>query len=186
MTKTIWTLAEAKRKHRHSAGLADALASLLPASQPVLDLGCGQGFYLQHLAERGYRCLGVEGTPGIRDIAFFPGIVTADLSKPLELDWSRSSIICLEVAEHLLPEQEAQLLETIDRYCGQWLVLSWAVPGQRGHGHNNCRSNDYVRDRFAQRGFQMQPELTDRLRTEVDEHTRYFRRTLQVFTRPQA
>jgi len=186
MAKTIWTLAEAKRKHRHSVGLADALVDLLPPSQPVLDLGCGQGFYLQHLAARGYRCLGVEGTLGIRDIAFFPSIVTADLSKPLDLGWPRSSIVCLEVAEHLLPEQEPQLLDTIDQYCGHWLVLSWAVPGQRGHGHNNCRSNEYVRDRFAQRGFQVQAEPTDRLRRAVDEGTSYFRRTLQVFTRPQA
>jgi len=28
---------------------------------------------------------------------------------------------------------------TIDRYCERWLVLSWAVPGQPGHGHINCR-----------------------------------------------
>jgi hypothetical protein len=78
--------------------------------------------------------LGVEGTPGIAAVAAFGDIAEADLTQPLQVDWPRSSVICLEVAEHLPPESEPQLLATIERYCHEWLVLSWAIVGQPGHG----------------------------------------------------
>jgi SAM-dependent methyltransferase len=183
MSKTIWTLEDAKRRHRHSPGLAVALADLLPRDEPVLDLGCGCGYYLNELAQGGFRCLGVEGTPGIAEIALFSRILMADLSQPLKLDWPRSSVICLEVGEHLLPEQESQLLSNIDRYCLHWLVLSWAVPGQAGHGHHNCRSNDYLRERLEERSFDYRARPTAHLRAAADRRTSYFRRTLQVFRR---
>lgn len=183
MATTIWNLREAKRRHRHSPGVAEALGKILPLDEPVLDLGCGVGSYLAYLAGKGYECLGIEGTPGIREIALFPNIVEADLSQPLAISWARSSVICLEVGEHLLVSQEDQLVTTIDRYCRRWLVISWAVPGQKGHGHNNCRSNEYVRARFEAYGFELDSESTRFVREVVEEHTKYFRNTLQVLQR---
>lgn len=183
MAKTIWTLADAKARHRHSVRLAEALIQVLPIDVPVLDLGCGPGFYLGHLSRAGYRCLGVEGTPGIAEIAFFPEIIQADLAQPLNLEWPQSSVLCLEVAEHLLPDQEEQLISTIDSYCSRLLILSWAVPGQRGTGHNNCRTNDYVCQRMRERGLELLPEPTQMLRAAADRNTQYFRQTLQVFAR---
>lgn len=183
MSSTIWSLETAKKKHRRSAALAALLIDFLPRDQPVLDLGCGGGFYLNALAAVGYSCRGVEGTPNIREIAEFDGIETADLSRPLRLDWPRSSVLCLEVGEHLLPEAEATLLDTIDRYCSGLLVLSWAIPGQHGHGHINCRSNSHVYRRCRERGFELLPEQTFLFREGVEEHVKYFRNTLQVFQR---
>jgi tryptophanyl-tRNA synthetase len=136
----------------------------------VLDLGCGLGAYLAALARAGFRCRGVEGTSGIAQVAAFGDpakqeiIVEADLAQPLELDWPRSSVISLEVAEHLRPEDEGQYLATIDRYCERWLVLSWAVPGQPGHGHINCRDNAYVCERMTALGFELAERETSVLR----------------------
>ncbi len=182
---TIWSLDFAMAHHVHSPGLATALGNLLPKTTPVLDLGCGRGTYLSYLAEQGYQCLGVEGTPGIRSIADFPDIVEADLSHPLEIAWPRTSIICLEVGEHLARESETQLLENIDRYCDSWLVLSWAIPGQPGHGHNNCRTNTYVYDQMILRGYTFLPRETFLLRDAADDHTPWFKNTLFVFLRGQ-
>jgi SAM-dependent methyltransferase len=179
----IWPLETARKRHRHAAQIAELLANVLPPEEPVLDLGCGLGFYLSALARRGYRCRGVEGTPGIAGVALFPDIVQADLSQPLKLDWPKSSILCLEVAEHLFPAQEPQLVATIDEFCSGWLVISWAVPGQPGHGHHNCRPNSYVYRRFRELGFELQPEPTFLLREAADEATHYFRNTLLVFQR---
>ncbi|EAA5616307.1 class I SAM-dependent methyltransferase [Salmonella enterica] len=39
------------------------IASQLPAGARVLDLGCGPGFYTHRLAERGFRCTGVDFSP---------------------------------------------------------------------------------------------------------------------------
>ena len=184
MSSTIWTLEMAKKKHRRSPALAEQLAAFLPRDQSVLDLGCGDGFYLGELAAKGYRCRGVEGTPNIGEIAAFDGIEVADLTCPLEIDWPQSSVLCLEVAEHLPAEAEATLLDSIDRYCSGLLVLSWAVPGQRGTGHINCRPNSYVYRQCRTRGFELLPEPMFACREAVEDHVKYFRNTLLVFRRP--
>src|SRR6266478_347091 len=180
---TIWDLNDAMAFHFYSPGLATALGNLLPKSAPVLDLGCGKGTYLAHLDKEGYHCLGVEGTSGIAAIADFPRIVEADLSRPLEIEWPRGSVLCLEVAEHLAPESEPQLLETIDRYCDTWLVFSWAIVGQGEHGHNNCRPNTYVYDQMIMRGFEFLPRETFVLRDAADYETGWLKSTLFVFRR---
>ena len=183
MKSTIWSLEAARRKHKHSPRIADQLSHVLPMNEPVLDLGCGAGFYLDDLSRKGYQCRGVEGTPSIQEIALFGDIVEADLSLPLALDWPRSSVICLEVAEHLHQEFEAILIDSIDRYCAQWLVISWAIPGQSGYGHYNCRPNSYVHRLFEDRGFALQGGPTFALREAAEHHVRYFRNTLLVFRR---
>ncbi|MEQ8789847.1 MAG: sulfotransferase [Pirellulaceae bacterium] len=182
-SSTIWPLDVARRKHRQSERIAAALSEHLPRDQPVLDLGCGPGYYLKILSNSGFRCLGVEGTPGIAEIAEFSPIVQADLARPLELDWPKSTVICLEVAEHLRPEEESQLIETIDAYCSGRLIISWAIPGQRGTGHHNCRPNSYVYRRFEQRGFVLDPRATFLLRELAEDHVKYFRNTLLVMQR---
>lgn len=180
---TYWPLSDLQH-HYHDPALARAMAAMLPRETPVLDLGCGLGAYLAALARVGYRCRGVEGTPGIAKAAAFDGIVEADLAQPLELDWPRSSVISLEVAEHLRPEDEPQYLATIDRYCERWLVLSWAVPGQPGHGHINCRPNAYVYDRMTALGFELAARETFVLRDAAT--LPWFGRTLMVFCRRSA
>lgn len=141
------------------------------------------GFYLARLADHGYRCLGIEGTAGLGELARFPNILTADLSLPLKIDWPRSSVICLEVAEHLHAEHESTLLDSIDRYCRETLVLSWAIPGQRGTGHVNCRPSSYVYGRLSERGFELWPAAMFALREAAEDEVRYFRNSLLVFRR---
>ena len=187
---TAWTLEEAKKWHAWSPGVAAAIADMLP-QRPVLDLGCGPGSYLAFLAARGFDCLGVDGTPDIQSIAEFGPIVAADLTKPLHLSstgfgwrpWGPSSILCLEVGEHLAAESESQLWRSIDEWCDHWLILSWAIPGQLGLGHINCRSNVHVYDQACRRGFELLPRETLVLREAADEHTPYFRNTLFAFHR---
>ncbi len=181
--ETIWQIQEAKQFHRHSPGLAIAIGRLLPKSTPILDLGCGLGTYLAYLTTQGFSCRGIEGTQGITDIADFQKIETADLSRSLDIAWPRSSVLCLEVGEHLAEESEGQLLDNIDRYCDSWLVLSWAIPGQGGHGHINCRPNSHVYDQMTRRGFCLLARETFLLREAADETTAWFRNTLLVFRR---
>lgn len=156
---------------------------MLPRDQPILDVGCGDGYYLKELSDAGFTCCGVEGTPNIQEIALFGGIETADLTQPLAIDWPQSTVLCLEVAEHLPVESEQTLIDSIDRYCSGILVLSWAVPGQRGHGHVNCRANSYVYGTFAKRGFELMPAVTFACREAVADDVKYFRNTLLAFRR---
>ena len=134
---TIWNLEEAKTMHQNSEPLANFLINFLPKSKTVYDFGCGTGFYLSKLSENKFRCIGVEGTPGINEISHFKEIKEADLSKPLDLKTSKGTVLSFEVAEHLAPEQEYQFVKNLLKYCDRFLIISWAIEGQNGYGHNN-------------------------------------------------
>lgn len=196
----IWDLETAKKEHQHSPALAEALSNILPKNVPVIDYGCGKGTYLAHLSGKGFNCYGIEGTPNIGEIADFQGYIEqADLSLSLldrvsecadddesscpdaNLDWDESTTICLEVAEHIAPENESVFLDNITRYCADWLILSWAVPGQGGCGHHNERSPEYVIQTMFDRGFQLQVTETNLLRAVIEPHCWWFRQSLFAF-----
>ena len=55
----------------------------------------------------------------------------------------------------------------IDNLCNaskKDIILSWAVEGQGGDGHVNCRNNDYVIKEMSLRGFMLDIELSRFLR----------------------
>lgn len=185
---TIWSLEDAKRLHMHSEKLAQWLAEHLPVGE-VYDFGCGLGYYVNFLnyykpEENPFTAQGFEGTPGIKSIALTPAIIEMDITKRLELASEKGSVISLEVMEHLMPgEQEEAALQNINEFCDQWLVLSWAVVGQGGHGHNNCRNADYVVPRIEAFGFKLEEELTASARAAGGQDLPYFNETIYVFKR---
>ncbi|MGH9361146.1 MAG: class I SAM-dependent methyltransferase [Thermoanaerobaculia bacterium] len=182
--RTIWNLEEAKAYHHHSPSLARLLARFLPRNESVIDLGCGVGFYADHLERKGFEVYAVEGTEGIQTIALFKRIISFDLSRPIDFTLPLSSVISLEVGEHLLPEQEEVFLDNLCKFCRDRLVLSWAVPGQGGYGHYNERTNDAIICRLFDRDFILDARGTDFLRQSFDHREApYFRNTLMTFRR---
>ncbi len=153
--QTIWTVEEARTGHTHSPSLAQLLPSVFPKEDGAIDFGCGLGYYAAYLRDQGYRVHAIEGTEGINDISLFKPILTYDLSQPLSVDLPRSSVLSIEVGEHLLPSQEEVFLDNLTRYCKRKMVLSWAVPGQRGYGHHNERPNEYVISQLAKKAFRV-------------------------------
>lgn len=166
-------------QHRHfDEGLANGLLEILPKEEPVLDLGCGCGEYLSFLSGNGLECLGIEGTSRIHESARFENIIQHDLRKPIPVKWPCSTVLCLEVAEHIPRAYEDQLLATIDQYCAHMLVISWAVPKQPGEGHVNCRPLSYVMERIEALGFSFDCKATASLRSQ--SHKWWFQRNLLV------
>ncbi len=152
----------------------------------MIDFGCGLGV-LRRLPARshGYTVSAVEGTEGINEISLFKGILTCDLSQPLSLNLPMSSVLCLEVGEHLLPSQEDVFLDNITRFCKGKMVLSWAVPGQKGYGHHNERPNEYIISQLAKRGFEFNGEQTRLSAREnyARNEAQWLFNTLMVFNR---
>jgi hypothetical protein len=177
---TIWSLEDAKKEHKHDASLSAALSKLIPSNKTVIDFGCGKGSYLRDLSKTHKKLVGVEGTKGIEQIADYSPIRCLDLSKPIQMR-ERGTILCLEVAEHLLPEQEAMLLDNIDRHCNGLLVLSWALPKQGGHGHNNERDAQYVISTLTDRGYTFDDKATGMLRDSASLW--WFKKSIYVFNR---
>jgi hypothetical protein len=201
----IWEGTEAADHHYFDGPLARALSNFF-AGQSVIDLGCGTGEYVRTFqkAELGITAHGLDGNP-TTPILSEGACRVGDLSKRLQQkqnpptgqgqttkatevmcheewfahDWSMS----LEVAEHLPREYEDSFLCNLCRLGRKGVVMSWAVEGQEGIGHINCRNNDYVEGRMASLGYQLDYDKTVKLRTVAS--LPWFKFTVMVFVPDQ-
>lgn len=176
----IWDIKTALDEHCHDALLNDYIASVFAPPDSTLDLGCGRGDYLATFHRAGWRNLtGVDGTLGIKEFAHFKNILSHDLCAPLDLGKQYELVISLEVGEHLPPEFETVFLENIARHAAKNVLLSWAVEGQKGPGHVNCRNNDYVIERLKALGFNYNARVSSGLRD--NSSLPWFANTLMYF-----
>lgn len=172
--------------HVSDMGLARALISFfkIEGSDSVIDLGCGDGFYTMFLASSGIRCLGVDGNPNTPKLTNGLGKV-ADLTEIQMLgshDWSLS----LEVGEHIPQEYEEYFLHNLHTHNRKGIILSWAVRGQGGDGHVNCKNNDEVISQIESMGYRYDDDATKFLRSRCADYPKdgwWFRQTLMVFRR---
>lgn len=168
--------------HLNDIGLKDGLLSVLKAEQlgSVLDLGCGPGFYLEAFKSAGYDAAGYDGNPYTPELTSGLGQV-ADLTKEFVLDRKYSCVISLEVGEHIPEEHEQTFIANLIKYVEEWVILSWAVPGQGGDGHVNCKPNDYIEEVMGSHGFSRMIIHESYLRSCAQ--LPWFKNTLMVFRR---
>lgn len=177
----IWSQWQGDTYHASSPKLAAFLAKYLDKSEHVIDIGCGNAFYIGELAKVGFECTGVEGFQ--LNNFLHPNVLIHDLTKPLRLV-AKGSVICLEVIEHIEEEYEQIVLDSIARHCTDQLIFSWALPGQPGIGHVNCKPKQYAVEQMERRGFIYHPIRTKIARTQyIDKNTDWFERTLLIFRR---
>lgn len=181
----IWDIQTAVNEHCYDAALADYIVNVFAPPESTLDLGCGRGDYLATFHLAGWRnLLGVDGTAGIADVARFKNIRTHDLCLSLNLNQLFDLVVCLEVGEHLPEEYESTFIDNITRHAGRNIFLSWAVEGQKGPGHVNCRNNDYIISKFAERGFEYNTRISEGLRD--NSSLPWFKNTLMYFQKTTA
>ena len=121
------------------------------ANKTVLDLGCGDGKYLQNLKNSGCVVQGYDGNPYTEKISEGVG-KCADLSKIQNFDvydW----VISFETGEHIPIEFENNFIENLTKHAKTGIIMSWAIEGQPGEGHVNCRNNDYIINEMYSRKF---------------------------------
>ncbi|CAE7237099.1 unnamed protein product [Symbiodinium natans] len=152
------------------------------------DYGAGTGAYALYMRKEGLESVScVDGNPAVK--VFSRNLCSvADLSKLDPTLPKADLVLSLEVAEHI-PEsfQEAYMLNVVNG-ARKGVVLSWAVPGQPGAGHVNCRDNSWVIKRFADLGLKYEEALTTRIRKTVEScpeefNTINFKRTMLVFSK---
>jgi hypothetical protein len=71
-------------------------------------------------------------------------------------------VYCQEVVEHLEERYLDHLLDTLA--CGQFILMTHAIPGQGGHHHEHCREPDYWLEQLGKRGYVLQLADTQRIR----------------------
>ena len=88
-------------------------------------------------------------------------------------------MLCLEVGEHLPKEYEDIFFANIIRNSKSGILLSWAVPGQKGDGHVNEQSNDYIKAKMADLGYINDVNAENALRESAT--LTWFKNTIMVF-----
>lgn len=182
MTETgIWGPDEARQSgYPKSPNLCAKLAEVLRRNRLVLDFGCGDAFYITKLQRDNFTCIGVDGHLSNRDPELM--LYEVDLSKRIK--WPISGqVLSLEVGEHIPEQYEQNFIDNLCNHCDSRMVLSWAVEGQAGVGHVNCRNNDYIKAEIVSRGFEYKTEVSAYLRQGIEKKVSYFSNTLMVFDR---
>ena len=161
------------KKWKTDKGLLRAICEVIPQSTlgvrtSVVDLGAGAGRYVERLCEAGYRCRGVDATPGIEEISGglvrqydLTGTSLQDIRHaPHTFDWA----ISIEVGEHIPLHLERNYFRHCSMAAEEGLIVSWAVPGQRGRNHINCRTPEYVASCFGAMGWIIDEKNTAKAR----------------------
>jgi hypothetical protein len=145
----------------------------------IIDLGAGLGDYIQMFNNFGLIATGYDGNPYSEELT--NGKVNyRELHTPMEdYTFTYNLVLSLEVGEHIPQEYEQTFLDNVVKCAKQWIILSWAVPGQNGDGHVNCRDNEYIIFQMINRGFQLERSETIKLRKQSTAP--WFKNTLMVF-----
>ena len=140
----------------------------------ILDIGCGVGQYLKIFNKRGVtEIIGVDGFIPQQSFLNSNQYICHDLTHPLNLQRKFDLVMCLEVAEHLPPGKELNLIETLNNHASNILIFSAAEIGQPGNGHINCQPFEYWVDLLKQN---WSPMLTETLFFRCISSFSWFRR----------
>lgn len=166
--------------HKHDEPLAQQLSKMLQdlSVTSAIDFGCGYGMYVTTLEQHGISCDCYDGNPHTSVLTNNKcGVL--DLSKSIHLDKQYDCVISLEVGEHIPQQYESVFIDNLVQHSKKWVIVSWALPHQGGHGHVNEQPNEYIEEKFQQLGFMRVKELETRLRNSA--HWWWFKNTIMVF-----
>jgi SAM-dependent methyltransferase len=133
------------------------IRSVVEVCQPstVLDLGCGQGYFVKWLRDEKVEAWGVEGE-NLGSLFRAPGYqIQQDLSQSFDLGKTYDLVMCTEVVEHIPEIYEDVVFDNIAHHTHRYLVFSGATPGQGGTGHINEKPETYWFACLVRRGFKL-------------------------------
>lgn len=119
------------------------------APRSMLDLGAGEGHAAAFFARHGVHAHGFDGLQGNVDRAVHP-IALHDLKAGAYI-YPCDMVHCVEVVEHVHPDYLDNLLITLTN--APVIVMTHALPGQRGHNHVNLQTAEYWVEELDARGY---------------------------------
>jgi len=164
-------------QHMYDSSLSESLVTIFK-NNSVVDLGCGMGDYVKNFRTNGLKADGFDGNPNT--FLLSGGVCEVkDISVPFVFDQIYDWVLSLEVGEHLPKEFEEIFINNLHHNNKKGIILSWAVEGQPGHGHVNCRNNDYIKEKFTSLGYTNDIILEEQLRNAST--LPHFKNTVMVF-----
>jgi SAM-dependent methyltransferase len=173
-----WDVGDNDPGHCYVEYMSDIIIKIINEKKPTLvyDFGCGYGEYIKNISELGIEAIGFEAYPNKK---IYKNIEKLDLSIPVVLKRSADISISLEVGEHIPVEFEQIFIDNICNNTKNTVIFSWAVEGQGGDGHINCRNNDYIISEMAKRGFMFDPSILEIRKNFNSNH--WFYNTAMLF-----
>ena len=148
----------------------------------VLDVGSGRGFAADYFYRKGIRVIAMEGLEVNVEKSLYPA-VKHDLTKG-PFSCKVDLVHCQELVEHIEEKYLNNLLDTLT--CGNYLVMTHALPGQGGHHHVNCQPQEYWVNHLKSRGYNLLEEDTIRLlRMASIDGAVYMRQSGMIFAKGQ-
>jgi cyclopropane fatty-acyl-phospholipid synthase-like methyltransferase len=150
--------------------LCNELTTLLDFST-FLDIGCANGFMLCEMAAKGKVVQGIEIAEAALDAIpseLLGRVMLANASCVGQIG-SFDLVSCVEVAEHVMPEETHGLMDTIVNNASKWVYFTAASPFQPGHGHINCRQQFYWLNEFRKRGFDIDWDRTEAFIKSIED-----------------
>ena len=136
--------------------------------QSAVDFGCGNAYLLSYLEKQGKTVVGIEGSIHALDYAksnIQGDVHHQDLRLPIYID-QFDLVICTEVAEHIDESFADTLLDNLVRAKPKYLFFTGATPEQTGGiNHVNLQPHQYWYDKLAQRGYHVDSQKTNGLRS---------------------
>jgi len=120
----------------------------------VVDVGAGVGAWSRAALEMNKAVTSIDG----EWVAGIPGKFSGlnymfqDLNKKISVSTRHDVAVCVEVAEHLLPERSSGFVADLCALA-PLLVFGAALPRQGGAGHINCRPHSFWIQAFAEHGY---------------------------------
>ncbi|MGI0140313.1 MAG: class I SAM-dependent methyltransferase [Thermoplasmata archaeon] len=145
---------EGESSKRSSAVLVPELIELV-GPRSIVDVGCGLGHFLNRFQEAGVTdVVGVEGDWARQAPLATPlaRLRFLDLNAPIDLGRRFDLALCLEVAEHVEPENADRMVDSLTRLASV-IAFSGAVPSQGGSHHVNEQWPEYWARKFRIRNF---------------------------------
>jgi SAM-dependent methyltransferase len=118
----------------------------------LLDVGSGLGFTSQWFADKGLQVTSIEGLTENVVNSKIPTIEHDLTVSPFVKD-DIDLVLCIEVVEHIEEVFLSNLLDTL--CCGKFLLMTHAIPGQKGYHHVNCQESAYWVYHIEKRGFDL-------------------------------
>jgi SAM-dependent methyltransferase len=165
-----------------SAAAVVPIVDELVAPGSVVDVGCGTGAWLAAWIDHGVAdVIGIDGDHVPRSELALPAdrFRPADLTRPPVLERSFDLALCLEVAEHLDPDDGDALVAYLVSLAPV-VLFSAAIPGQGGVDHVNEQWPGYWARRFARHGYRAADVVRPRI-WEDDAVAWFYRQNIVVY-----
>lgn len=137
--------------------------------QSYIDLGCGIGSFLEGIIPyttniKGYE-IGYEISKKYTNKEILQYIEYKDITEEIKNE-NYECVICIEVAEHLLPEKNNNFIYNLTHIANKWIVLTAAPEGQTGTGHINCRPKEFWISEIEKNNFLYNENYTELIKNK--------------------